>query len=187
MELTKEQIRAQIKTRRATLAPEWVRSASASITQAVVARPEFTAASVVGAYLAMAPEVQTDAILRACWSAGKRVCVPALDRPRKCYDLAWITPDSPVATGPFNVPELVAPQWVPAEQAIDLILVPGVGFDRAGGRVGHGRGYYDRMLTERAGRLRCRLGLAFEFQVFDRVPMTDTDIRLDGVISERGE
>ena len=184
MELSKEEIRAQIKARRAGLDAAWVRETSARIAHIVVSRLEFTGASVVGAYLAMASEVQTDAILRACWSAGKRVCVPALDRTRGIYDLAWMTRDSAVATGPFGVPELVSPPWVAADQPIDLLLVPGVGFDRAGGRVGHGRGYYDRILTARAVNLRCRLGLAFEFQIFPRVPMTVSDVRMDVVITE---
>ena len=184
MELSKEEIRAQIKARRAGLDAAWVRETSERIACRVVARPEFAAASVVGAYLAMAPEVQTEAILRACWSAGKRVCVPALDRTQGGYDLAWMTRDSAVSKGPFGVAELVSPAWVAADQPIDLLLVPGVGFDRAGGRVGHGRGYYDRILTARAAHLRCRLGLAFEFQVFPRVPMTASDVRMDVVMTQ---
>lgn len=184
MELSKEEIRARIKARRAGLEAAWVRETSERIAHIVVARPEFAAASVVGAYLAMPPEVQTDGILRACWSAGKRVCVPALDRTRGLYDLAWMSRDSAVAIGPFGVPELVSPQWVAPDQPIDLLLVPGVGFDRAGGRVGHGRGYYDRILTARAARLRCRFGLAFEFQIFPRVPMTVSDVRMDVVLAQ---
>lgn len=67
---------------------------------------------------------------------------------------------------------------------VDLVLVPGVAFDRHGGRLGHGRGYYDRLLVHaRPGTV--LVGAAFECQVLPEVPMSETDIFLDLVLTEQ--
>lgn len=75
-------------------------------------------------------------------------------------------------------PELSA---VPAA-SIELFLIPGVAFDRRGGRLGRGGGFYDRSLPAAA----CVWGVAFDFQWVDRVPTDDLDRRVDGVVTESG-
>jgi 5-formyltetrahydrofolate cyclo-ligase len=67
---------------------------------------------------------------------------------------------------------------------VDLAVVPGVAFDREGGRMGHGKGYYDRLL----GRARPDtplVGLAFECQLFAEIPMDENDVPMDKIITER--
>ncbi|MDA8746316.1 5-formyltetrahydrofolate cyclo-ligase [Rubripirellula amarantea] len=66
---------------------------------------------------------------------------------------------------------------------LDLILVPGVGFDAQGGRTGHGKGYYDKCL-ENARPETPLVALAFECQMFDEIPMQDHDIFMDKVVTE---
>lgn len=65
---------------------------------------------------------------------------------------------------------------------IDLFLCPGLGFDRSGGRIGRGKGYYDRTLAE-ARIDATRLGICFDFQLVNEVVMEDHDIRMHGVIA----
>jgi 5-formyltetrahydrofolate cyclo-ligase len=67
---------------------------------------------------------------------------------------------------------------------LHLIVVPGVAFDPRGGRVGHGRGYYDRLLR-RARSETPVVGLGFECQIFAEVPMLDHDVFVDKVITEK--
>lgn len=64
-----------------------------------------------------------------------------------------------------------------------IILVPGVGFDRWGNRVGYGKGFYDRYLAKHC--FQKTIGIAFEFQMFDRIECEENDIRLDVVITEK--
>jgi 5-formyltetrahydrofolate cyclo-ligase len=69
-----------------------------------------------------------------------------------------------------------------------IVLVPGLAFDRDGGRLGRGAGYYDRALadvdkTRRGPRL---VGVGFELQIVDSVPMTSIDIRMDRIVTEAG-
>lgn len=67
----------------------------------------------------------------------------------------------------------------------NLILVPGLGFDRAGNRLGRGAGFYDRFLTTLPHSV-LRIGIGFEIQVRDSIPTEPHDVRLDGLITERG-
>ena len=67
---------------------------------------------------------------------------------------------------------------------IDLIIVPGVAFDRRGGRTGHGKGYYDKLL-EHARPDTPLVALAFECQMFDEIPMQDHDVFMDKVVTEK--
>src|SRR4030095_5354369 len=70
----------------------------------------------------------------------------------------------------------------PAE--LDLVMVPGVGFSRAGGRMGNGQGYYDRLLA--TVRPDCRLiGLCYECQLFDDLVVSEHDVFMDQVVTEK--
>ena len=68
-------------------------------------------------------------------------------------------------------------------QELDLLVIPGLAFDRQGGRIGYGKGYFDRLLP--AARADALLAaVAFECQLFDAVPMQPYDVRVDAVITE---
>jgi 5-formyltetrahydrofolate cyclo-ligase len=66
---------------------------------------------------------------------------------------------------------------------VELFIVPGVAFDRDGGRLGHGRGYYDGLLAQ-ARRGVPVIAAAFECQLVERVPMTPRDVRVDAIATE---
>jgi 5-formyltetrahydrofolate cyclo-ligase len=66
---------------------------------------------------------------------------------------------------------------------LDLLVIPGVAFDRRGGRIGHGRGYFDRLLIE-VRESATLIGLAFDCQVFDHVPTEPHDVPMDLVVTE---
>jgi 5-formyltetrahydrofolate cyclo-ligase len=70
-----------------------------------------------------------------------------------------------------------------AVEELDLILVPGVAFDAIGGRTGHGKGYYDKLL-EHARPETPLVALAFDCQIFDEIPMQAHDIYMDKVVTE---
>ena len=80
--------------------------------------------------------------------------------------------------GDFNIME---PQNEPYKGDFDLIVVPGVAFDRHGNRLGRGRGYYDRFLCQHLNVK--RIGICFDFQLVDEVPAEAFDIRMEEVIS----
>lgn len=180
----KESIRTNIRARRATLTPLRIRQASARIQRAVMKFPEWAAARRVCVYLALPTEVQTRRILAACWKTGKQVLVPAYRKKVLRYDLARLRPDDPVKAGHWAVPEPARPRWA-ASARMDLVVTPGLAFDRSGGRVGHGGGHYDRLLAITAMKQAFKIGLALECQMVARVPMNMRDIRMNAVVTER--
>ena len=88
------------------------------------------------------------------------------------------TMSSPTTVGDFNILE---PQNDPYTGGFDLIIVPGVAFDRHGNRIGRGKGYYDRFLCQHLDVK--RIGICFDFQLVDEVPTDPLDIKMDEVIS----
>ena len=86
--------------------------------------------------------------------------------------------DTDFAVGDFNILE---PQNEPYHGDFDLIIVPGVAFDRKGNRIGRGRGYYDRFLCQHLEVK--RIGICFYFQLVEEVPTEPLDIRMDEVIT----
>ncbi len=75
------------------------------------------------------------------------------------------------------------PEFHTSIDEITMVLVPGVAFDRQGHRLGYGKGYFDRMLAQAPANL-IKVGLAFECQLFDHIPVDDHDITMDFVVTE---
>lgn len=182
--MNKQDIRDIIKRKRGELDPGWIREASLAAQDGVMQLPEFGDAAVVGCYMATTEEVQTDALVRHCYEAGKTVCVPARCPETKAYRLALLRDGTALTAGYMGIEEPVDKEWIPVTD-VACVVVPGLGFDASGGRVGYGGGNYDRILAPAARAPGCfRVGLAFGFQVFDRVPVDDSDILMDAVITE---
>jgi len=182
---TKQAIRLRIREGRRALAPEWIAVHSDVAQRNLLDQPEFARARVVCAYLDMPGEVATGALLAAAYATGKTVAIPALT-PERTYLPVRLDADTPIRYGPFQVPEPATHEPVELA-AIDLVIVPGVAFDAAGGRLGHGRGHYDRLLAALAaarGQPPASLGLAFDFQIMPQIPMAPHDVRLAGVVTE---
>lgn len=178
----KAEIRNRMRRQRASLDPLWIRQVSRQIADRVVALPEFKRAEVICCYLSLPGEVDTRAILEAAWRAGKQVAVPA-PRDDGEYLPAWIGPDEPLSKGRFGLLEPLTPQWAKPDR-FHLAIVPGVAFSPRGGRLGHGRGFYDRLLARLARRLDSRVGIAFACQIVADLPTGETDVGMDVVVTE---
>jgi len=103
-------------------------------------------------------------------------------------ELRWSRPEALVPVPPFGIREPTDDAPAVAWSDLDVIVVPGLAFDERGGRVGYGKGYYDRMLAaaRRASpRVRC-VGFGFDAQVIDAVPCEPFDQPLDGLVTESG-
>jgi len=181
---TKDEIRAVIREKRGALDAVWVNDNSGSVERKAAELIEFRKASIVGAYVAMQGEVRTDAVIEQCWQENKQVCVPAYRAETKHYDFVKLDRDARMVVGPSRILEPEEKQWIPADE-LDLMLVPGVAFDSLGGRVGHGGGHYDRILGRARSGMPFTVGLGFEFQIFDRVPTDESDVRMDVVVTEK--
>ena len=159
---------------------------SRRICEAFAAAAEYAAASTVLFYVGVRDEVRTRDLLAEALRSPKRILVPYCTGGQ--LELFHLQELEELAPAPFG---LFEPKWQLREcprrrvevSEVDLAMVPGVAFDRRGGRLGHGKGYYDKLL----GRARpdARLvALAFECQVFSQIPMLPHDVFMDRVITE---
>lgn len=181
----KQQIREQAHANRN--AQENKDELSHEIVARCMAMPEYQRAQTVLFYLDVRSEVRTRNDLGEALASGKKIVVPyCVDGELELFHLEHT---DELSVGMYRIlepkPELrtVAAKRVDVD-SIDLIIVPGVAFDRRGGRTGHGKGYYDKML-EHARHATPLVALAFECQLFDEIPMQDHDVFMDKVITEK--
>jgi len=160
-------------------------AASRVIGDAVMSLPEIAAAEVVAVYVDARTEVRTQLLIAGLWRLGKTIAVPYCVGDELA--LFRYTDPSELAVGAFGIreplPELRADadRAVPAA-AVGAFVIPGVAFDRQGGRLGHGKGYYDRLLA-RARPTAPRIGLAFDGQLADRLPAEPHDRPMDVIVT----
>ncbi|PLX98615.1 MAG: 5-formyltetrahydrofolate cyclo-ligase [Desulfuromonas sp.] len=151
------------------------------IQQALLNRPEYQDAELLALYAPIRNEVQTSALFSAARKVGKRVCFPRVQG--DSLEFFEVDDCSALKPGSFGIAEPLDGKPV-SVAAIDLMVVPGVGFDRLGYRLGYGRGYYDRLVN--SGRPAVMAGLAYEIQIVEELPKEDHDVRLDLLVTDNG-
>ena len=180
----KTTIRKEILGKRKSQDSQVSAAQSRSIMKTLVGRKEFQAAGKILIYLSKDGEVGTDNLLVRAFEFGKRVCVPVVDRESDELRISELPgPDASFRLGAFGVREPEDLNFVSPDQ-IDLVVVPGLAFDRRGGRIGYGKGYYDGLLSRLDSQVP-RIALAFEYQVLDTVPQDGNDIQVDAIITEK--
>jgi 5-formyltetrahydrofolate cyclo-ligase len=152
----------------------------------LVGLPEYDRACTVMYYVDVRSEVRTRHYLPTALTQGKRVVVPYCVNGE--LELFHLQNMDELAVGMYKILEPKAELRALAGKRVepgdlDLVIVPGVAFDREGGRTGHGFGYYDKLLN-RARPDAPLIALAFECQLFPRIPMQDHDVFMDKVVTE---
>lgn len=149
--------------------------------------PEYERAKTVMYYIDVRSEVRTRHDLPDALTGDKKVVVPY------CVDgflqLFHLTSMDELELGMYKILEPRADLRDLAEKRVDpteldLVMVPGVGFDRRGGRMGHGKGYYDKLL-EHVRPDAALVALAFECQLFPEIPVAPHDVFMDKVVTEK--
>lgn len=183
---TKESIRARIIEQRKLLSIQEVNEKSSAITKRLCSLVQYANAGVVMAYMSFRNEVATDAFINRCSRDGKRVIIPKVQQiPAPALLLYEIKdPGQDVVKGFMGIPEPDASRLERVDPSeIDMVVIPGVAFDKCKNRLGYGAGYYDRFLpTLRPDSL--KVGIAYEMQITDSVFAEEYDIPMDMVITE---
>jgi len=178
--MPKRSIRDEFLARRHHLASVSCMSRSLAAQQRLAAAPEFASAAVVAVYSPIRNEVFTEEIFAAARCAGKAVTYP-----RVCGDLlefVEVSTREDLSPGAYGILEPGGSRIVPLVDH-DLVVVPGVAYDRSGHRLGYGRGFYDRVLSSDRGRA-VLAGLCFDFQVVASLPAEVHDVRMDMVVTD---
>ena len=190
--LTRQQLRRRLRKARRALSASQQRAAARGLYRQLPQHPLFRRARHISLYLPMDGEIDPRLLLRAAQRRGKATYLPVLSAwPRTKMVFQRVRPGEKFKPNRFRIPE---PRINPARQrkiwALDLILMPLVGFDDEGGRLGMGGGFYDRSLAYRARRKAWQkpvlLGLAHECQKVERLAQASWDVPLDGTVSDKG-
>lgn len=148
--------------------------------------PEIKVAKTISTYLHTGSEVRTMGILNWCLARGKRVIVPVTDKKsRKLIFSDLRSPEDELGGGSVGIPE-PKPEFlrpVSLEEA-QVVLVPGIAWDRRGYRVGYGGGFYDRTINS-LYRNPMKIGLCYEFQLVSRIPTTAYDRPVETIVTEK--
>ena len=160
---------------------------SRQIVERFIALPEYDAAETVMFYVDVRSEVRTRNDLERSIGTGKKIVVPyCVDGELELFRLESM---DELEVGMYRILEprdelrSVKSKRVEVDE-LDLVMVPGVGFDSRGARMGHGKGYYDKLL-EHARSDAPLVALAFECQMFPEIPVQEHDIFMDKVITEK--
>lgn len=173
-----------LKARRAALSPADRLRYSAMITAHVCDLPAYRDSGTVMLYMALPHEVQTAALIAHARRHDKRVLIPKVT-PEGLLAIVCPTEDDDFQRGPYDILEPRDPAAVVPPTEIDLVLVPGVGFDTQGTRLGYGGGYYDRYLRLLPVHAHF-CGLAFHAQILPSIPQLPHDVRIPVVVTEQG-
>lgn len=180
-------LRKKILSRRDVLASSRQSDKSRRIGNTLLELPLLNNCTTLLVYVAFRSEVQTLPIITALLKAGKTVAVPlTMVRERRLRSIMIKDPQKDLSPGYYGIPEpknsLIHNKTIdPA--AIDLVIVPGSVFDRQGGRLGYGGGYYDRFLSMEAPQA-TRLALAYELQIVNKIHLEPHDQTMDMIITE---
>jgi 5-formyltetrahydrofolate cyclo-ligase len=154
---------------------------SAKARALLAAQPLWQRAHSVLFFAPMPGELDVWPLLLDAIRTGKQVALPRFERRTKTYAAFLIRdPEADLQAGHFGIREPNAQCSPLASGRLDLILVPGVAFDRQGHRLGRGKGYYDKLLTVMRGT---RCGVAFDQQIAEEIPVEAHDAKMDCLLT----
>jgi len=178
----RDELRAVLAARDLGAMARW----SGEICGHVVDHRAFGEARTVLMYVPIVGEPDLRPVARACAEAGKRVCLPRVAwEDRSLWPAVVESLDEGLVESRHGIMEPHPDAELVEPERIDLILVPGLGFDPQGGRLGRGAGFYDRFLSQ-PGRRSLAWGVGFGCQMIDRVPREPHDAVLDAIVTEDG-
>jgi 5-formyltetrahydrofolate cyclo-ligase len=178
----KSDIRRRLLEKRLSLSQGEVNKNSQKITSHLLGLESFRRAQRIALYCPIRNEVKTEGIFEKAKELGKEIYFPRVEglvlEFHKVYNLGELKP------GRLGIPEPSRDSTKIRIEYLDIVIIPGVAFDREGRRLGYGKGYYDRALLG-VGEEK-RIGLAYAFQVLDCIPEGVDDRRMGLVITESG-
>lgn len=180
---TKSEIRKEILNIRNNLDSEFVVQKSRIIIDKIKATEEYKNSKSIMVYMDFKSEVNTKDFVNEALSEGKKIIIPYTDVEKVLIIPVEIESLDDLIACKFGYLEprieKISNQY--DIEKIDLIIVPGVAFDKKRNRVGFGKGYYDRLLISRKAKA---FAIAYEFQVLEEVPAQEHDIKMDMIITE---
>ncbi len=183
--MDKEQLRRKLQKCLLEMPPKLRSEKSKKACQNLISTPQFQSASAVMMYLSLPHEVDISEAILCAWQLGKIVAVPKISwQQRHMIPVQINSLETGFSTEASGLRNPITGVPMPFEE-IDLVVTPGLGFDKKGNRLGRGSCYYDRFFTnEELKAPRC--GFAFAEQLVDSVPVTEHDEPIDFLVTDDG-
>ena len=180
----KSTIRASILAQRNAMPRSDITEKSKLIKTRLFSLNEYRRARVILFYVSYGSEVMTHEIIQACFASGKKVVVPCTDAKNGTLSISELRRWDDLGVGAYHIQEpRMECRCEVSLDTVDLIIVPGIAFDCAGHRLGHGMGYYDRLLSENVTTI--KIALSFELQLVEKIPAEHHDVSVDMIITEK--
>ena len=182
MHKAKEQIRKELLETLNNQDRKEAEEKSKVIKEKLFSLPEFKKAKFVMLYASKDEEVNTKEMIDEALGAGKRVALPLSASPERIVPKEITNRLTDLEKGTYGIYEPRKCQKDVQPENLDLIIIPGVAFDKKNRRLGRGKGYYDRFL-KKLPKDRLSIGLAFDFQIVKSLPENSHDIPVSKVIT----
>ena len=187
LDAEKKRLRLSMKATLESISTKEAAAAGEAISNRLAGWSSWRSSLVVALFATLPGEVDTQPLIELARRDGKQILFPRIHA-RGTIEFAVVEEAASLQPGRYGVlePDLQCPTL--QLDAHTIVFVPGIAFDRAGGRLGRGAGYYDRVIAgceESAGRPRF-IGAGFDKQVIEAVPMNSRDMRMDGIVTETG-
>lgn len=176
----KQKVRRTVKTKLSQLSDDMRVEYTKQIVQQLFFLEDWKQAKVIGITISIPPEIPTLPIIEQAWREGKEVAVPKCHPENRTMEFKKITSFEQLESVYSGLLEPVAETETIGSAQMDLLLVPGLAFTKAGYRLGFGGGYYDRFLASYKG---ITLALAYECQVVDELPIEMHDLPVQKIVT----
>lgn len=184
---SKPALRSALKATLAAITPHDHTEFSQQLADHLLASDLYQSATTILAYAALPTEISLDPFITQALVNGKNICIPTIDWQSKSMKPAQIRNlDTDLEIGRYGVrtPNERCPLVEPND--IDLILIPGLAFDREFNRLGRGAGFYDRMIDSLSAPRSPLVGVCFSAQIVEKIPTEPHDHPMDRVITQIG-
>lgn len=183
---TKSEFRKKILNIRNNMSQEDAANKSSVIMNKLIAMDEYKNSNRIFVYMSFRNEVDTTELIKKMFCDNKRVVIPYTDTKNTLLIPCEIrSMEEDLTLSPFGYYEPVYEKLQPVEpKELDLIIVPGVVFDRSLNRIGFGKGYYDRILCRKKSGVKA-IAVAYDYQVLEKIPAETHDVKMDMIITEK--
>ncbi|XP_056267999.1 5,10-methenyltetrahydrofolate synthetase (5-formyltetrahydrofolate cyclo-ligase) [Pseudoliparis swirei] len=192
----KQALRKEIKRRVAALSDEEKQRQSLVLSRQLFRHPKYLSCKRIAVFLSMDDEVRTEEIIKDAFKLGKSCFIPRYESSSSHMDMLQLNSLQDMETLPLTSWNIRQPaeddhrEEALATGGLDLILMPGLGFDQLGRRLGRGKGFYDTYLERCIRHSKGKpytIALAFKEQLCEEIPVDDNDVLIDEVLYEADE
>lgn len=182
--MDKNLLRRELKILRGKLGKKEKASRDKIIKDRLLKESTYINSKVIFTYVGFDSEIDTIEYIKEFLKDGKKVCIPRTNIKEKYMEAVSINSLDLLSKSEYGILEPSCDLEPINKDEIDLIIMPGLAFDKQGGRLGYGGGYYDKYLSTISKDVP-KIALAYDFQILEKIPMEEHDIKVDIIISDR--